>query len=67
MHCLACDEGRFGHNCKRICKCRHGSKCDHVTGSCTCKPGYTGKYCEISESFSRSIIFILIKDENVKD
>ena len=47
--CLACGEGRFGYNCKHLCKCRNGGKCDHVSGTCTCKNGYTGKYCNVGE------------------
>ena len=48
---LVCDVGRFGRMCKGICRCRNGGLCDHVTGKCTCKSGFTGKYCRIGKIY----------------
>ena len=31
--------------------CRNGADCDHVTGRCSCPPGWIGRYCEYREFF----------------
>ena len=28
------------------CGCDNGATCDHVDGSCTCKPGFRGVFCQ---------------------
>ena len=40
-----CPSGSFGQNCERDCLCQNGGVCDHVTGSCSCKPGFYGDTC----------------------
>ena len=42
----ACVEGFYGKNCISECKCQNGAKCNNTDGSCTCKPGFTGEFCE---------------------
>ena len=38
-----CLTGTYGLRCAHTCQCASGGHCDHVTGSCTCYPGYTGR------------------------
>ena len=48
---LECSEGFFGASCKNKCLCVDGktTSCHHVTGACTCAPGYTGSTCAASK------------------
>ena len=39
---VPCLVGMFGQNCTSVCTCQNGGVCNHVDGSCTCPPGYTG-------------------------
>ena len=41
----ACPPGRYGANCRLTCYCYGRSKCNHITGSCICPPGYHGYGC----------------------
>ena len=42
-----CPNGTYdvAKGCKKQCKCKNGD-CDPYDGSCTCHPGYGGKYCD---------------------
>ncbi|XP_065192187.1 uncharacterized protein LOC135823264 [Sycon ciliatum] len=42
--CRQCPMDVFGSNCTMQCTCLHGS-CNHITGNCTCSPGFTGRNC----------------------
>jgi len=42
----ACADGRWGVNCSERCRCANQSDCDHVTGTCSCSPGWTGQNCD---------------------
>lgn len=37
-----CPDGVWGNNCSELCDCFNGASCNHITGECECKPGYTG-------------------------
>ena len=37
--------GTFGSDCSSSCTCQNGAACHHVTGLCTCAPGWTGSTC----------------------
>ena len=43
----ACAQGTFGTDCQSSCTCNveHTASCDHVSGSCICKPGWQGATC----------------------
>ncbi|WAR15333.1 MEGF6-like protein [Mya arenaria] len=41
-----CPKGTHGDYCSERCDCKNEASCDHVTGSCDCKPGYTGLSCQ---------------------
>ena len=43
--CAACRPGFYGAGCRLECQCPSGDPCDHVTGECSCPPGYTGTAC----------------------
>uniref|UniRef100_H3B9C8 Platelet endothelial aggregation receptor 1 n=1 Tax=Latimeria chalumnae TaxID=7897 RepID=H3B9C8_LATCH len=43
---LECLPGTFGAGCYHSCICLNNATCDHVTGSCLCKPGSSGLHCE---------------------
>ena len=43
--CVGCPQGRYGANCAQICNCRDVTECHHITGVCSCHPGYTGDDC----------------------
>lgn len=49
---LACHEGTYGRHCKGRCKCSNGGRCDTITGTCECLPGFLGANCSIGESVS---------------
>ena len=44
----ACANGTYGPGCQLTCQCSaaHTSTCDHVTGTCSCMPGYEGPLCD---------------------
>jgi len=44
--CAACRPGFYGAGCRLECQCPSGDPCNHVTGECSCPPGYTGKACQ---------------------
>lgn len=44
-----CPAGSFGPRCRQRCQCDNRASCDHVSGACTCKVGWTGTYCEKGE------------------
>ena len=48
---LECSKEFFGASCKNKCLCVAGktTACHHVTGACTCAPGYTGSTCAASK------------------
>ncbi len=37
-----CRVGKYGHGCRLSCECYNNATCDHVTGTCTCQPGFKG-------------------------
>ena len=41
----ACPDGYYGLDCSSTCSCGNGAKCDHVTGDCSCPPGWVGDNC----------------------
>ena len=44
-----CPAGTFGAGCQSNCTCvaeHESSPCDHVDGTCHCRPGYNGSSCE---------------------
>ncbi|POI30978.1 hypothetical protein CIB84_005273 [Bambusicola thoracicus] len=41
-----CPAAFYGKNCANVCQCQNGADCDHITGQCTCRTGFTGKQCE---------------------
>lgn len=43
---LGCNTGYFGFQCAQVCGCKHNSKCDPVTGTCRCQPGWSGQFCD---------------------
>ncbi|XP_053387236.1 fibrillin-2-like [Mercenaria mercenaria] len=45
--CQECDGRYFGDNCSEECICDfdHTDKCHHVSGNCSCSPGWTGDIC----------------------
>lgn len=52
--CLVCSlsecvNGSYGQRCTQQCQCQNGALCDHVSGACTCSPGYAGTSCEKSK------------------
>ena len=46
MGCVECGPDFFGSGCLQRCICTNGGRCDHVTGTCLCLPGWTGEQCE---------------------
>lgn len=44
-----CPTAFFGKDCGHICQCQNGASCDHITGKCTCRTGFTGRHCEQSK------------------
>ena len=38
-----CPAGTFGLGCRQKCECYNAASCDHVNGTCQCRPGYSGK------------------------
>lgn len=55
----ACPNGMYGYNCTQKCACETGTSqiCHHVTGTCTCRPGYYGLLCEKSELINFTFFF----------
>ncbi|CAG2104937.1 unnamed protein product [Medioppia subpectinata] len=51
----ACDpvDGVFGIDCKNQCNCKESNtkSCDHVTGECICKIGFSGPRCEFEGNY----------------
>ncbi|ELK24844.1 Multiple epidermal growth factor-like domains protein 11, partial [Myotis davidii] len=41
-----CPAAFYGKDCGRVCQCQNGASCDHISGKCTCRTGFTGKHCE---------------------
>lgn len=48
LYIKACDEGKYGEECKHDCSCGNNATCDHVTGICNCSSveGKTGTLCD---------------------
>ncbi|KAH9488616.1 hypothetical protein Btru_061289 [Bulinus truncatus] len=46
--CQACDSLHYGQNCGSSCTCEadNTEDCNDVTGTCTCKPDWTGTKCD---------------------
>lgn len=46
----ACSPGTYGNNCKQNCSAVYNeSPCHYVDGSCFCKDGQNGDYCNNSK------------------
>ncbi|MEQ2217396.1 hypothetical protein XENOCAPTIV_008386, partial [Xenoophorus captivus] len=45
-NCTECPAGMFGLGCRHRCQCENEALCDHVSGACTCRVGWTGTFCE---------------------
>lgn len=43
-----CPSGFHGRDCSEVCRCQNGADCDHITGQCACRTGFTGTSCELS-------------------
>lgn len=46
LQCTNCPEGTYGLDCRSICKCQNGAKCNIVDGTCKCASGWMGEYCQ---------------------
>lgn len=44
-----CPAAFYGKDCGRVCQCQNGASCDHISGKCTCRTGFTGQHCEQSK------------------
>ena len=52
----ACPDGLFGSGCFMNCSSGCNSTCNHVSGACTCNPGYKGQRCDQGENISNSAL-----------
>lgn len=41
-----CPNNYFGEKCAQPCSCQNQALCDHVSGKCTCLPGFEGTLCD---------------------
>lgn len=55
----ACLSGHYGVGCAQRCRCPAGTPCHHLTGKCSCPPGFTGYGCEKSKFVIRMQILSL--------
>ena len=39
---IKCPYRTYGQGCKERCNCQNGGSCDHISGACTCTPGWKG-------------------------
>ena len=39
---IKCPYRTYGQGCKERCNCQNGGNCDHISGACTCTPGWRG-------------------------
>ena len=46
---VECPQGKYGRDCAEDCICRSVIECNHIDGSCSCQPGYTGDDCTQGE------------------
>ncbi|XP_052772238.1 uncharacterized protein LOC128211461 isoform X1 [Mya arenaria] len=46
--CQECQQGYYGQHCVNTCACNalRTKSCNHVTGTCACDEGWTGKICD---------------------
>lgn len=44
-----CPTGFYGSQCAEVCRCQNGADCDHLDGRCSCRTGFIGHSCELSE------------------
>ncbi|XP_055859523.1 fibrillin-1-like isoform X4 [Biomphalaria glabrata] len=49
--CQGCDSTHWGQNCSNVCQCAvtNSLDCNDVSGTCTCKPGWTGTKCDLKK------------------
>uniref|UniRef100_A0A2C9JE70 Cubilin n=1 Tax=Biomphalaria glabrata TaxID=6526 RepID=A0A2C9JE70_BIOGL len=47
--CVACSPIHYGQDCNNSCSCIFANTldCNHISGKCNCKPGWTGVNCEL--------------------
>jgi len=56
---VACRPGTYGAGCRLECACPSGDPCDHVTGECSCPPGYTGRACQTRACLRYCLLSVL--------
>lgn len=44
---ILCSSGTWGLSCNQTCMCLNRAACDPIDGSCSCAPGWMGKYCQL--------------------
>ncbi|KAH9488617.1 hypothetical protein Btru_061290 [Bulinus truncatus] len=56
--CQACGPSHFGQNCASSCTCGtdNTEDCNDVTGTCTCKPDWTGAKCDQVKRLQTTIV-----------
>jgi hypothetical protein len=46
---LHCPIDLYGPHCQKMCKCMNGGRCDSMTGTCDCPPGFIRADCSQSK------------------
>lgn len=53
-----CPTGFYGAQCAEVCRCQNGADCDHISGQCSCRTGFIGPSCELSECFQDASFWV---------